>query len=293
MRSLAPVVALTVFFAPALASAQQGCPPGRYCEEQEAPSAEPPVADEQAEPSPPSPEPRFAAPPHAPPPPPAAPRGRTIVVPPGARVIIVRQPELAPPPPVQRRWRPHWGLNLRLEGVSLGASAYDANGDEIDRPDDRAGMWGLGASLRYRFVPSFALDFGLDLLKGRDYHGFERTENALSASMLWFVNPRSAVQFYLLGGFSSSAARVSVPWPQEEGYGADLERYSYFGAQLGMGLEFRITRRYSLNTDVVGFVRGRTDAAASARPEYVSPVTGQTTNTSSAALFRGGMTFYW
>jgi len=74
----------------------------------------------------------------------------------------------------------------------------------------------------------------------------------------------------------------------------DAQRsYSYFGGQLGAGLEFRVTRRVSLNLDLVGFMRGRTDQEARVQPEFTDPDTGRTTNTSGGGLFRGGITFYW
>ena len=71
------------------------------------------------------------------------------------------------------------------------------------------------------------------------------------------------------------------------------QRYSYFGGQIGVGLEFRVLDTVSLDLDVVGFIRGRTDNAAQLHPEFTDPDTGRTTNTSGGGLFRGGITFYW
>jgi hypothetical protein len=75
-----------------------------------------------------------------------------------------------------------------------------------------------------------------------------------------------------------------MPYPQT---------YSYFGAQLGLGTEVRVSRRIAIGGDVVGFIRGRTDDKASYAPEFVDPNTGRATNTSGGGLVRVGATFYW
>ncbi len=259
---LALSLASACVLSPALARAQEdpNCPPGGwFCEET------PPPAESPEEGAPPPPE---AGPPRYPPP------------------VIVYEPEpQRPPPPKQRRpWRRKWGLNLHLEGVMMG------HGD--NRHDD-SGMAGIGLGFRYRPIPHFAVEAGLDFLGGVDWQGNDRRESALLLNAMVFVNPRDAVQFYVLGGFGFSGATVT---PRDQ-YGDPIEgneqHWSYFGGQMGLGLEFRVTRRVSLNLDVVGFIRGRTNDEARLSPEFTDPETGRTTNSSGGGLFRGGITFYW
>jgi hypothetical protein len=227
---------------------------------------------------------------------PKAPEGSTTVVVPGAQatppviiyqqapppppVVVVRRQAryvvAAPPPPAPAKKIRHrmWGFNLRLEGVAMD-----------DRANETAGMGGIGFSLRLRPVRHFALDFGLDFVGGTDYQGFERTETPFTISAMVYANPRSKVQFYMLGGLGWSHARV--------GGDQDTADYDYFGGQLGPGLEIRLSPSVALNFDMLGFIRGRTDSASDSEPEFTDADTGRTTNTSGGGLFRGGVTFYW
>lgn len=207
--------------------------------------------------------------------------------------------------PVQRRWQSEWGINARFEGVGFGG---DSNAGMPGARD--AGMGGFGLSLRYRPWARLALDAGFDVIGGTDLNGFERVETPFSISGIFYINPRSRSQLYLTGGVNWSSASVHSNFPtpllaqQSNGTGFAAE-YKYFGGQLGVGLEFRLSKRVSLNVDMLGFVRSRTDiddghhkrdgqtSAATSTPEYVNPVTGQTTNTSGGGLFRGGMTLWW
>lgn len=213
--------------------------------------------------------------------------------PPPAIVLDTRKSE--PQPPRKRRKR-EWGLNLHLEGAMMGGR-HRAGG-----PHEDAGMAGLGLSLRYRPVPAFAFDAGLDFVAGTDWEGNDRRETALLLNGMVFFNPRDKFQIYLLAGLGFSGASVSVsssrPVSGAEGEGAfsrfdGLERYSYFGGQMGLGFEWRLARKTALQLDLVGFVRGRTDDRARFEPEFVDPDTGRTTNSSGGGLVRGGVTFYW
>jgi hypothetical protein len=310
-------VAMTVSV-PALA---QSCPPGAwFCEEATPPppAARPeqrPQIDESVEeeeaPPPPVDRPREHRRPvidHAPrhhrgghPPPPVVvyqpgrqgPPPQVVIVAPGVapppppRVVAVQQ--TAPPPPLKpKRWHRRWGLNLRLEGATLG-------GDDSGAAHD-AGMGGVGMSLRFRPVPAFAFDLGVDVLSGTDWNGFQRTEMPVSLSGMLFVNPRSRVQFYLLGGMHYSHAEVESETDspllggEDEDFGRSAE-YTYFGGHGGIGLEFRISRLIALNVDVLGFMRSRTDE--SGKPEFVEADTGRTTNKSGGGMLRGGLTFWW
>lgn len=191
-----------------------------------------------------------------------------------------------PPPPVARPQRLYskWGFSLRVEGAAMG------DGANVD-----AGIGGLGMSLRYRPVPAFGFDLGVDVIGGKDFNGFTRIETPVSLNAMIFVNPRSRVQFYLIGGAHLSHAQVRSDYSSpllgrtEDGkYGAD---YNYFGGQGGAGLEFRLGRRVGLSFDALGFMRKRTDDGR--QPEYVDAATGKTTNTSAGVLFRGGLNFWW
>jgi Outer membrane protein beta-barrel domain len=209
-------------------------------------------------------------------------------------VVIVTQSrprprviQRAPAPPPARalpRLYSKWGLNLRVEGAAMG------DGANVD-----SGMGGLGLSLRYRPVPHFGFDLGVDVVGGKDYNGFTRIETPVALNAMIFVNPRSRVQFYLIGGAHLSHAEVKSEYRSElldsNGDGTYGAQYNYFGGQGGAGLEFRIGRRVGLSFDVLGFIRKRTDD--NPKPEYVDAITGNTTNTSGGVLFRGGLNFWW
>jgi hypothetical protein len=210
-----------------------------------------------------------------------------IIVTPGYYRRPVRR---VPPPPAARhkpRWRPEVGLDLRVEGLVLGRSSGAAR---------TAGMGGLGLSLRYRPIPHFAFDLGADVLAGHDYNGFQRIEIPVGLNGLIYFNPRSRVQFYLMGGAHISRAEVKSDFPARQlslsadgtEYGAT---YTYFGGQGGGGLEFRLSKRFALHLDVLGFVRKRIDDGKV--PEFIDYETGRTTNTSGGALIRGGVNFWW
>jgi hypothetical protein len=225
-------------------------------------------------------------------------RPSIVVVSPGEepppKVVVLQKGTEPPPPPETRPHRRSYremGINLRLEGVLMGHQ------DQTRAQD--SGMGGFGLSFRYRPVPHFAFDAGIDVLGGRDWNGFRRNETALLLSGIIFVNPYSPVQFYLLGGFGFSGAEVDYHASQMTPGGGmqtidERREYSYFGAHFGPGLEFRASRRVALNLDLIGFVRGRTDGRAVTEPEFVDPNNPQrTTNTSGGGLVRGGLTLYW
>ena len=294
--SLALVAVLALLGFPSQAFAEEDCPPGAwFCEEQEpiagaeevgededaeGDAAEADVAEDAgaSEPAAPAedtpqqgrrPTPAVVYKPADEPPP----------------KIVVMQPTTKKPPPPKRRKRRQFGVNLRLQGVIIG--------DSSDRHRD-AEMGGVGASFRYRPVPHFALDFGLDHLSGTDWEGNERQEGALLISGIVFFNPRDLAQVYTIGGFGFSRAAVQLAMPMlAEQLAEDDAKYSYFGVHLGLGMEFRVSPLVSLNFDLVGFIRGRTDSRAARYPEFVDPNTGRTTNSSGGGLFRGGITFYW
>jgi hypothetical protein len=265
------VVALTLAV-PAIASAQAaGCPPGSWfcAETPQAPASQGTTVQIQQVPA--------QAPPvvvYQPPPP------VVVYQQPTTRYYVVPPP--APPPVYYYRpryeRRSEWGLNLHLEGAAFGHASNVPSGGS---------MWGGGLGLRYRPVPVFALETDLDFVDGRDYQDFQRHETATSVNGLFFLNPRSKAQVYLLAGFGWSWATAVNDL---SGYQTASYNYDYFGGQGGLGIEFRAAKHFALNFDARAFIRTRVDDNGG--NEFVS-ANGQTTNTSAGALFTGGMTFYF
>ena len=295
LRHIVSLSAVAVGLAvPAVASAQsvpagpaqQPCPPGSwFCADAPQQPAAPPGQPVPGQPGPPlqqlPPQGQQAPPPvvyqPAPPPP--------VVVYQPPPPVVYAHPE-APPPYYYRPRvtypRSQWGINLHLEGATIGKGI---NGN--------TSMGGAGFGLRYRMIPAFAVEANLDFIGGTDYNGLKRTESALTFNGLVFLNPKSAAQIYLLGGFGWSGAHVRNDSLQyATSYYAQDDHYSYFGGQVGIGLELRLSRHFALNADVRGFIRGRVDDAAQYRPEF-NDGTGRTTNTSGGGLLTLGTTFYF
>jgi len=296
------VVASTLAFA-GVASAQQApaanphCPPGSwFCADVQQPPAAP-----QGQPVQLTPLPGQVREVQAPPPPPAPPHTTyiygsggppppVVIYQPPPPVVVYQAPRYiqAPPPPVYYyRPRPpvakrnEWGLNLHVEGAALGQSQYATHD---------SGMGGVGFGLRYKPIPAFGLEADVDFLGGRDYNGFKRDETDVTLNALVFLNPKSRAQVYLVAGLGWGGAHVT---DDSLGYVSHSNDYQYFGGQGGIGLEFRVAKHFALNVDALGFIRERIDSDASQNPEFTDPSSGQTTNTSAGALFRGGMTFYF
>jgi hypothetical protein len=251
------------------ATAQAECPEGDwFCEpgSETAPSA----------PTKPAAEPQ---------PPPDAGDGKgaqpSSLAPPRAQVRIDAGP---PPRPRRHRRQREFGANLHIVGALLGSE----HGMSHD-----AGMGGLGAAFRLRLVPMFALDVGLDFLGGRDFNGNVRGEAVLSANGLLYLNPRQRAELYLLGGLSTSRAHVEVRHLGAERVTPHDASYSYFGGQLGFGVEARLSRRLAASADLVGFIRERSRRYRYFEPDFVDPETHRATNRSGGGLIRGGFTFYW
>ncbi len=255
----------------ASSEARADCPPGSwFCQETQPAPGQPPPASLQ-----PLPPPAAAPPPAAPPP---------VVVyqpPPPPPTVVVRE---APPPYVYTPRPPdyprknEWGLNLHLGGAFFGKG----------RTSD-AGAGVIGAGLRFRPIAPLAIQADLDLAGGRDYNGFRRSEAAFLLNGLLFVNPKDKAQLYFLAGFGWAGATAV---DDSQGYDGPKYRYSYFGMQAGVGLEFRPTRHLALNADLRGFVRGRIDRDRQYDPEFTD-AQGRSTNTSGGGLFMGGITFYF
>ncbi|MES1177766.1 MAG: outer membrane beta-barrel protein [Myxococcales bacterium] len=271
--------------APATSLAADDCPDGWFCEDNAAPRRPPagsPGAPPGAQPgAPPGAPPR----PDRPPTPPSA-YNPPSYPPPGYEPEMHFDVPENPPAKKRRRgsYR-EWGFNLHLEAALLGNKQERAS---------NAGMAGLGFGFRYRPIPHLAFEAGVDLLTGTDFQGYSRSEAGLLLNTLVFFNPHDVVQLYGLGGLGFSGATVTVaPRSGEQWFQRHDEHYSYFGGQLGLGVEVRVTRRVALSGDIIGFVRGRTDDLADDVPEFTDPNTHRTTNTSGGGLLRVGASFYW
>lgn len=278
-----------VALAPATSLAADDCPDGWFCEDngpRSAPTAPPPGARPGPGPAERSRPPQPALPPSSYAPPSYPPPGYD------PDLNLEYQPQLhlevpPNPPPRPRRRGPYreWGFNLHLEAALMGNGPNRAS---------NSGMAGLGFAFRYRPLPPLAFEAGVDLLTGTDYNGYSRSEAGLLLNTLVFFNPHDVVQIYGLGGINFSGATVTIaPRSGEAGFSRYDEHYSYFGGQLGVGMEVRVTRRIALSGDLVGFIRGRTDDNAGDRPEFTDPETHRTTNTSGGGLIRIGASFYW
>jgi hypothetical protein len=266
LRALALLGGLGVFFLSRLARAD--CPDGWFCDDKPSspPATEP--APDAARPPPEgteSPEPTAAAPVSPTP------------------TVLVEEPEQ--PPPARRhrhRREQEVGLNLHLDLGVLGSGAQS-----------NSFMGGGGFAFRLRPWPVFALDLGLEVVGGVDYNGNDRTEEAVVVNALAFVNPRDRVQFFLLAGFDLGGASVQVRKQSGMPVTPLDDRYGYFGAQTGCGLEWRLARHTAITSDFQLFLRGRTDAGRDVYPEYTNPVTHLATNSSGGGLLRLGVTLYF
>jgi hypothetical protein len=246
------LIAFTTVLLPGIAYAQEGCPEGDwFCEPAEH-AAEPAESAAPAEP----------APEEADPPPPAPAKSQKPVP-----VIVVDRPENKPRPP-RRRFFKEWGFNLHLGGGLIGSDRHEADSD--------AEMGGVGLGLRYRPRPHLAFDASAEFIGGIDFNGYERDERALLLNAIVFFNPWSKFQVYGLGGIGFAGAEVRIaPREGEASFEPFMQKYTYFGGQLGIGAEGRISRRVAIGGDLIGFIRGRTDDDADEQPEFVEPGTGR------------------
>jgi hypothetical protein len=152
------------------------------------------------------------------------------------------------------------------------------------------GMWGGGVGLRFRPVRHFALEADADMFEGTDYQANSRSEAAFSLAGLFFINPRSRAQVYLLGGIGLSTAHVTCD-PSAPCGGPLDAHYGYFGGEAGAGFELRLSRVVALDADLRGFVRTRIDAQSQSQPEFVDAF-GRKTNASGGGLLTAGIVFY-
>jgi len=183
-------------------------------------------------------------------------------------VIVVRQKSASPapvaaPPPKDRERKV--GLHFDVGGT-FGPSVA---------------MGGFSGALRFRPASHFGIDLGAGYFAGHDYQGDYRTEVPVTANMLFFVNPKSKVQFYVLLG-------TGLSFGKKETFN-EIRNMTHVGGQAGLGLEFRLAPGFALNADVRGVLRHRIDNDP--RPEFIDGT--RSSDTSGGALMTFGATFYF
>ncbi len=143
----------------------------------------------------------------------------------------------ARPPRLQRPFRRHrgFGFGARAGGGYAGISDI--------------GMYGGGVVVRYNTGPRVGIELTVDAFGGTGYAGAERLEFPITLNALWYLNPRSRFQIYLLGGLGISIAEV-----EQNGYTDDP---IYGGGQLGLGVELLLGDHFGITLDARGFIRAR------------------------------------
>ncbi|MBL8602962.1 MAG: outer membrane beta-barrel protein [Myxococcales bacterium] len=238
-----------------------------------------------------------------PPPPPPMPAAPVVIVqapppppvyyapppPPPTRMVVVTQPEVAYTTTTYQTYgfagRQQLGFGVFGAGLALG-----------ERESSRgAGMGGVGANMRFRYSPHFATELAIAAVAGRDYNGDDRAEVPLTVSQLFYFNPQNRLQLYALVGLGGSFAGVTYTDASARERGRDNAAYGYFGAQAGLGLEWQLSRNFSLFGDFRGFIRTRVDNEVEINPEFRRAQGGrvETTNTSAGVMGTFGGMFYF
>jgi opacity protein-like surface antigen len=225
--------------------------------------------------------------PMAPPPPPQVvyvqpvPQPPVVVYQPQPQVVYVqpqvqaRAQAVAILPTAPALPEPTWGLHAELGAMGLRDTA----------------MAGGGLALRLRPTPWFGVDLGVGSYGGVDAQDRDRVEVPFTANALFFVNPQSQLQLYVLGGLGVSYAEVGNAFGSFDSDDFFATRsFTHFGGQLGLGVEWRLSHHFALNTDLRGFVRTRTDDDGA--PEFIDADTGNSTNTSGGLYWTAGATLY-
>jgi len=270
--TLAPAVSL---------AADENCPDGWFCDPNAVPQPpqppQPPQSPQSASPTPASPPATLGTSGSLP----AAPGYGPAAAPALADPV---QPSNQSASKRRQRGYREWGLNLHLEAALLGRES-----EQIE-----SGMGGLGFAFRYRPLPPLALEAGIDFLKGTDPQGYARKEASFLLDALLFFNPRDVVQVYALAGLSFSGANVTIaPRADDTYFKRHDEHYGYFGGQLGLGVEVRVSRLLAVGGDLIGFIRGRTDDHSGDEPQFINGGTQRVDDRIGGGLLRAGVTFYW
>lgn len=176
------------------------------------------------------------------------------------------------------------GLGLFASGLSFGG-----------RGENTVALGGAGAALRFRHHPHFATEVTLGGYYGRDYNGDLRSEVPATLNELVYFNPQHRLQVYGLLGVGLSWAAVQYEGLNAATRGRADAGYAYIGGQAGLGLEWQITRNFSLYTDARAFIRTRIDSEIETNPEYTrsNGTRTETTNTSAGVTGQLGAMFYF
>lgn len=194
---------------------------------------------------------------------------------PGGGVAETAEPEIrfdAPPPPPPKLRRRH-ALSLRVSQMLL------SEGAELES----SYLTGVGLSFRVRPVRWFGIEPAIDVFSGYDEYDSARAETDISTDLLFYLNPRDAVQIFGLMGGSITLASHSKHW--------DYEHSTHLGAHLGLGLEFRVTQLLSFNVNAVVFSREL--AGAEARTLAVDDPHDHVPESSRGLMLRGSTGFYF
>lgn len=185
-------------------------------------------------------------------------------------------------------------IGLR-RGQAIGLGAFASGLSAGARDQQRASLGGVGATMRFRYHPYLASELTLGGYFGRDYNGDQRAEVPVTVNELIYFNPMHRLQVYGILGLGVSWATVQYEGLNAVTRGRDAAGYAYVGGQAGLGLEWQLTRNFSLFTDARAFIRTRVDSELETNPEYTrsSGTRVETTNTSAGVTGQLGAMFYF
>ena len=208
-----------------------------------------------------------------------------------AQPVYVQQPIYQPAPVYVQNYQ--WVGAGRNSAFGLGAFATGLTFG--GRGSQTSGLGGAGLTARFRYGQYLGTEVAVAGLYGTDYNGDLRTEIPASLNELIYFNPQNRLQVYALLGVGMSFAGVQYQDGRGAGRGHDTASYTYAGGQAGLGLEWQLTRNFSLFTDARAFIRTRIDADASTNPEFTRVNGGvtQTSNTSFGVTGQLGAIFYF
>lgn len=217
------------------------------------------------------------------------------VMPPPPTVVYVQQPTryVVQQPVTYTTTTYQWAGLQRGQTVGLGAFASGLSFG--GRGGENVSLWGAGATARFRYHPYLATEATLGGYYGRDYNGDQRAEVPVTVNELIYFNPMHRLQVYGILGVGLSWATVQYEGLNAVTRGRDTAGYAYIGGQAGLGLEWQITRNFSLYTDARAFIRTRVDAEIESNPEYTrsNGTRTESTNTSAGVTGQLGAMFYF